>query len=154
MDVDADDGAGGGSVDGSGDGSDDGAGGGSDEGSGGGSNKGSGGGSNEGSGGGSDKGSSPSLGLDSTSIMMRLVQHLVGLSDYKDYVEKDSCREGWYGYVSNLDARKQAAKYFDKLWSLTLGLPEAAGTATASSDPTSTQDFFMDVINPYNGMVI
>ncbi|KAL2255522.1 hypothetical protein VTK26DRAFT_3198 [Humicola hyalothermophila] len=72
--------------------------------------------------------------------------------DFVAYLlDKDGCREGWYGHASNPNARKQAAKRLDHLWSLALDSPEAMATTTASSDPTAAQDFFMDVIDPYDG---
>jgi hypothetical protein len=71
--------------------------------------------------------------------------------DFVAYLlDKDGCREGWYGYASNPDARKRAAKRLNELWSLALDSPEVA--RTASSDPTTDQDFFMEVIDPYDGM--
>ncbi|KAK4034068.1 hypothetical protein C8A01DRAFT_39448 [Parachaetomium inaequale] len=73
--------------------------------------------------------------------------------DFVAYLlDKDGCRESWYAHSSNPNARKQAAKRLGNLWSLALDSPEATTTATASSDPTADQDFFMEVIDPYDGM--
>lgn len=77
--------------------------------------------------------------------------------DFVDYLlDKDGCREDWYTQASNPGARKEAAKRLDNLWSLAFDAPEVARAATttitASSDPTADQDFFMDVIDPYDNM--
>ncbi|KAL2137815.1 hypothetical protein VTI28DRAFT_8178 [Corynascus sepedonium] len=75
--------------------------------------------------------------------------------DFVTYLlDKDNYREGWH--ASSPDARKQAAKRLDNLWSLALDPTEVAGTATTttttSSDPTSDKDFFMNVIDPFDNV--
>ncbi|KAM7182982.1 hypothetical protein V8F33_013892, partial [Rhypophila sp. PSN 637] len=76
--------------------------------------------------------------------------------DFVAYLlNNDNSREGWYERTSNPDAKKQAAKRLDNLWSLALdssGVVQPSTTAATTSDPIIYQDFFMDVIDPFDNM--
>ncbi|KAM7189003.1 hypothetical protein V8F33_010337, partial [Rhypophila sp. PSN 637] len=84
----------------------------------------------------------------------------LGLTDIKNKVTDlmywfGSVVKSWYERTSNPDAKKQAAKRLDNLWSLALdssGAAQPSTTAAATSDPTTCQDFFMDVIDPFDNM--
>ncbi|KAJ4288329.1 hypothetical protein N0V88_007367 [Collariella sp. IMI 366227] len=69
------------------------------------------------------------------------------------FLDKDY-RNRWHD--DSPDARTQAAKRLDNLWALALNSAEAARKATTtnttSSSPTSEEDFFMDVIDPFDNM--
>lgn len=74
--------------------------------------------------------------------------------DFVAYLlDKDGCREGWYGQANNPGARKQAAKRLDNLWQLALESAEMAQTSTTTT-VTATEDFFMQVTDPYDNMPI
>ncbi|KAL2166219.1 hypothetical protein VTG60DRAFT_3107 [Thermothelomyces hinnuleus] len=74
--------------------------------------------------------------------------------DFVVYVLDKDRREHWH--ASSPELRRRAAKRLDNLWSLALDPSQVAQaattTTTTSSDPTSDQDFFMDVIDPFDNM--
>ncbi|KAJ4288324.1 hypothetical protein N0V88_007362 [Collariella sp. IMI 366227] len=74
--------------------------------------------------------------------------------DFVAYFLDKDYRNRWHN--NSPDARTRAAKRLDSLWSLALNPAEAAGMATStnttSSGPTSEEDFFKDVIDPFDNM--
>ncbi|KAM7187387.1 hypothetical protein V8F33_011285, partial [Rhypophila sp. PSN 637] len=69
--------------------------------------------------------------------------------DFVAYLlNNDNSREGWYGHTSNPNAKKQAAKRLDNLYEVA----QTATTGATTCYPIVSQDFFMDVIDPFDDM--